>query len=221
MTNRVYWTGEDGGPPGSTGPAAGLPRPEVGAFDSGRFEIARDWLIAGGSVLIYGQARAGKSTLLDSVVAAAQPPRILRCTPPRAGSDLPFFGLADLLSGLSEAELGLLPPAQQRILTSVLRRVATPSGDASPVAVPLAALRTLRILAEATPVLLVVDDLQWLDHATAEVLRFVASRVVDLPIWLAAAERSPRDRPPVGRALCPAPLLMVGMDPAAPADPGA
>jgi AAA ATPase-like protein len=184
----------------------------AGIADTGRFEIARDWLDSGGSVLFFGQARTGKSTLLDGVVGVTRKPRTLRCTPTDAGADIPFFGLADLLSSITGAELSLLPGTQRRVLISVVRRTTGTDRLATPEAVRLATLTMFRVLADAGPVLLVIDDLHRLDQATADFLRFVAKRLEGVPIFVAAAERVPKGCPPMGRSLCPAPLLMIGMD---------
>ncbi len=59
----------------------------------------------------------------------------------------------------------------------------------------LIALATLALLGEAAPVLLVVDDVQWLDHASARVLAFVARRLESDPIGLVAALRSGYESP--------------------------
>jgi hypothetical protein len=185
--------------------------------DTGRFEIAREWVASGGSVLFFGQAETGKSTLLDAVVATARGQRALRCTPPEAGADIAFFGLADLLSSITDAELNLVPGTQRRVLTSVVRRRVDLDPVATPEAIRLATLTMFRVLADVGQVLLVIDDLQRLDQATADLLRFVANRLEGVPIFVVAAERVPEGCQPLGRSLCPAPLLMVGLDATAPA----
>jgi len=180
---------------------------------SWRFEVARDWLASGGSVLVFGQKGTGKSTLLSGVVAAAGPPRILRCSPVEADAERPLSGLAELLSTVTATELALVPQPQQRLLKSVVLRGTDAAAEARPAVVRLAALELLRALARKGPVVLVIDDLHRLDHATTDLLRFVADRVDGLPIWVAAAEQVPYDCRPTGRPMCPAPLLMIGLEP--------
>jgi hypothetical protein len=182
------------------------------APDTGRFEIAREWIASGGSVLFFGRAGTGKSTLLDALVATARGQRTLRCTPPEGGEDIAFFGLADLLSSITDAELNLLAGTQRRVLTSVVRRRVEIDPVAAPEAIRLATMTMFRVLADAGQVLLVIDDLHRLDQASADLLRFVANRLEGVPIFVVAAERVPDGCQPLGRPLCPAPLLMVGLD---------
>jgi predicted ATPase len=124
-------------------------------------------------------------------------------------ADRPFAALASLLSSVTAAELDAVPPGRRRLLAAVIH------GDAEPITmagVRLAVLNLVRVLAHTGPVLLSVDDLHRLDAASADVLRFVAQRVADLPIVMAAAELVSLDGVPARRPLCPPPLLVVGLD---------
>jgi hypothetical protein len=111
------------------------------------------------------------------------------------------------------AELDAVPGARRRVLAAAM---SWDLDSVAPAAVRLAALNLFRVLARSRPLLLIVDDLQWLDEASADVLRFVAPRVEDLPVQMAAAERVAPDCLPLRRGLCPPPLLVVRLDTVAP-----
>jgi predicted ATPase len=178
-----------------------------------RLHPAREWLLSGGSVLVFGPAGTGKSAALDVVTAAAVRSRVLRCAPTERDADRRYAALLTLIRSVTSAELDAVPAARRRVLDTGV------SGDLDsfgPAAARLAALTLFRVLARSRRLLLVVDDLQWVDEASADALRFVASRVDDVPVHLAAAERVAAGAAPSRRALCPSPLLLVGPEPVSP-----
>jgi len=185
-----------------------------------RLQTAGEWLLSGGSVLFFGPAGAGKTAALDVVTAAVVQSRVLRYAPAdrSTGPDRPFGALAGLLATITAAELESVPAARRRVLAAAVSAGADPVAPVTPAAMRLAVLNLLRVLARERPLLLIVDDLQWLDEASAEVLRFVAPRVDDLPVQMAAAERVAPDSLPLRRGLCPPPLLVVRMGPLPPPD---
>jgi hypothetical protein len=192
-----------------------------------RVEMAKEWLRSGGSVLLFGPAGIGKSAALDVLTAAAVGARVLRCAPGSADAERAYRALAQLLSSVTESDLSLLPVARRRVLEGLLHRgVGSFHGPAlgrarrtrwSPrvasTAVQLATWNLVRVLARSHPLLLVVDNLDRVDRASADVLRFVASRVEGLTVHMIAAERVPAEQVPAGRQYCPAPLLMTRPDP--------
>ena len=178
-----------------------------------RLQTAREWLLSGGSVLFFGQPGVGKSAAVDLVTASAVQSRVLRCAPTPDDAGRAFGALAALLSSVSVAELDAVPGARRRVLAAAM---SWDLDSVAPAAVRLAALNLFRVLARSRPLLLIVDDLQWLDEASADVLRFVAPRVEDLPVQMAAAERVTPDCLPLRRGLCPPPLLVVRLDTVAP-----
>jgi hypothetical protein len=203
-----------------------MPDPAGGPALSGRrhrLQTAGEWLLSGGSVLFFGPAGAGKTAALDVVTAAVVQSRVLRCAPADTspGPDRPFGALAGLLSTITADELESVPAARRRVLAAAVSADAgpvTPVPPVTPAAMRLAVLNLFRVLARDHPLLLIVDDLQWVDEASAEVLRFVAPRVDDLPVQMAAAERVAPDSLPLRRGLCPPPLLVVRMGPLPPPD---
>jgi hypothetical protein len=174
-----------------------------------RLQTAREWLLSGGSVLFFGPVGVGKSAAVDLVTAAAIQSRTLRCSPRLDTAGRPFGALADLLSSITVAELDAVPDARRSVLAAAM---SWDLDSVTPAAVRLAVLNLFRVLARSCPLLLIIDDLQWVDEASADVLRFVAPRVEDLPVQMAAAERVAPDGLPLRRGLCPPPLLVVRLD---------
>jgi len=146
---------------------------------------------------VSGEAGAGKSTLWRAgVEAAAQGgQRVLRSEPTASEADLSFAGLSDLLAGvLPEVINGIPGPQREALEVALLLR---PAVDQPPTAhaVGLAALAALRASLAHGPVLLAVDDVQWLDEASLDALVFALRRVTSGPlsVLLAARTEAPAD----------------------------
>ncbi|MER5179423.1 AAA family ATPase [Streptomyces sp. NPDC002896] len=174
-----------------SGPATG----QFGDRVTGRDDLlarARGQLSRGGSVLLHGPAGIGKSTVLRTLAAeyAESARTVLRCAATESESHLPFLTLVDLL-GLVADEVSEQLPAPQR---AALEAALTGRGDSSlhhdGLALRLAVLSVLRALAARGPVLLVADDLQWLDAASAELLGFAARRLGGMPVRMLCAART-------------------------------
>ncbi|MGC9539838.1 AAA family ATPase [Streptomyces sp. UG1] len=156
------------------------------------FTAAREQLGRGGSVLLHGPAGIGKSTVLRALAGeyggAAR--TVLRCSPTESESHLPFLALADLLGLVLDEVSGRLPTAQRTALESALTGRGESSLQRDGLALRLAVLSALRALADTGPVLVVADDLQWLDPASAELLGFAARRLGDTPVRMLCAVRT-------------------------------
>ncbi|MFJ8535494.1 AAA family ATPase [Streptomyces sp. NPDC093591] len=156
------------------------------------FSTAREQLGRGGSVLLHGPAGIGKSTVLRALAGeyggAAR--TVLRCSPTESESHLPFLALADLLGLVLDEVSERLPTAQRIALESALTGRGESTLQRDGLALRLAVLSTLRALADTGPVLVVVDDLQWLDPASAELLGFAARRLGDTPVRMLCAVRT-------------------------------
>lgn len=141
----------------------------------------------GSTLIVRGEPGAGKSALVAwaRTEAAARGLLVLRATGVQAEAQLPFSGLQHLLHPVAD-RVPTLPAAQRDALSSVF---GTATGAPDPFLVGLATLTLLSDLAASTPVLLVADDAQWLDHATGEALAFVARRLEADPILLLATVR--------------------------------
>ncbi|MGD0274292.1 MAG: ATP-binding protein, partial [Gaiellaceae bacterium] len=132
-----------------------------------------------GMLMLEGTAGIGKTTLWLRGLERAHRHgfRVLPCRPSPTEAPLAFSALGDVLGELTEEFLPQLPPPQRNALEiSLLLR------DAEGIvpdqrAVSLATLTLLRIASEETPLLIAIDDVQWLDASSARVLAFVFRRI--------------------------------------------
>ncbi|WP_344951194.1 ATP-binding protein, partial [Actinomadura miaoliensis] len=166
-----------------------------------------------GALVLRGEAGIGKSALLDYAAAAAgDGVRVLRGAGVEPEMELPFAGLHLLLRPALEG-IGRLPAPQAEALRGALGLVPAPGKDLF--LVGLAVLTLLADLAERCPLVCLVDDAHWLDHASAEALLFAARRLEAEGVALVFAARDD-DRP------FPAPgvaeLRLDGLDAAAAAE---
>jgi DNA-binding CsgD family transcriptional regulator/tetratricopeptide (TPR) repeat protein len=141
---------------------------------------------SGGVLVLRGEAGIGKSALLAEAVAAASRSgvRVLRVTGIRTEANLPFAGLHQLLRPILGG-LDQLPAPQRSALGAAFG--LTDGASADPFLISLATLTLLTDAAADRPILAVVDDAQWLDRPTDEVLAFVARRLGSDPVALLAA----------------------------------
>ncbi len=146
----------------------------------------------GGALLLSGEPGVGKSALLDATeeMAARAGIRVLR-TAGAQFEDVRFSGLNHLLLPL-RAELNRLDGTQQSALNVALGLSQGPTCDQ--LVVSNAALALLCQAAADRPLLLIVDDLQWVDQTSAAVLGFVARRLAGSRAGLLAAERTGASR---------------------------
>jgi AAA ATPase domain len=158
------------------------------------------------ALLLEGTAGIGKTTLWRAGVsfARARGHRVLSCRAAEAEARLSYAALGDLF----DFELPDLPAPQRRALDAALLREEVEGAPPDQRAVSLASLGVLRALAASAPVIIAIDDVQWLDAPSARVLAFVVRRLGDAPIRTLVALRvgSGGDPLALGRA-GPAPSL--------------
>jgi len=137
---------------------------------------------------MLGEAGIGKTTLLRAAAehARAAGLRILEAVGVEAEAPLPFAGLHQLLRPVIGAA-SALPAMQRHALSAAFGDEDGPPPE--PFVIALAALNLLADVAAQQPVLLVVDDVQWLDRPSQEVLTFVARRVSGGPIAIVGTVR--------------------------------
>src|SRR5216683_3548138 len=153
------------------------------------------------SIIISGDPGIGKTTVWRQGIAAAQARgyRVAYCRPAESETWLSFSGLADLTEFMPRQALDALPDPQRNALEAALLNRTPPLTGTDHRAVSTAVTNVVRTLAGATPVVLAVDDLQWLDDSTAEVLSYMVRRLGNEPVMLmATARRSPGQALPAG-----------------------
>ncbi len=145
------------------------------------------------ALVIEGEAGIGKSTLLAAAVAAAREDslRVLTSRPAEAERDLAYVVLGDLLEDVLGEVLPQLTPARRHALEAALLVGQARDQPADPRAVAVAVRTTIQALAERGPLVLAIDDEQWMDAASANALRFALRRLRDEPVLLLVARRPP------------------------------
>jgi hypothetical protein len=125
------------------------------------------------ALLLEGTAGIGKTTLWRAGVsfARARGHRVLSCRAAEAEARLSYAALGDLF----DFELPDLPAPQRRALDAALLRAEAEGAPPDQRAVSVASLGVLRALAASAPVIVAIDDVQWLDAPSARVLAFVGS----------------------------------------------
>ncbi|MCU1389152.1 MAG: transcriptional regulator, luxr family protein [Ilumatobacteraceae bacterium] len=138
---------------------------------------------------LIGEPGIGKSTLFDLTVAAAGTRgfRVLLARPNRAEAALAYSGLGDLLAGITAPPM--LTPPERRAFDIALGRTLAEGAQISARTLGAAVAATLRALAGEGPTLIAIDDMQWLDAASADVLSFVLRRLPERNTMLLIARR--------------------------------
>jgi DNA-binding CsgD family transcriptional regulator len=130
------------------------------------------------ALVIEGEAGIGKTTLWLEAVKAAEIRgyRVLLARPAESEAKLSYAALADLIGDAFDETRSALPEPQERALAMALLRVsADKPADARATAAALVSVLTA--LAAEQPVLVAVDDVQWLDAASERALQFAARRL--------------------------------------------
>jgi len=185
VIDRAYGPGRVAGP-GPYAPFAELVGRDQDVAVIGEF-VARI-AARGGTLLLAGEPGAGKSALLGNAeeMAATAGLRVLRAAGAQSEYES-FCTLNQLLLPL-RGELDRLDGLHRSALTVALGFGDGPARDR--IVVSNAVLALLQDVAADSPLLLMVDNLQWADRASALVLGFVARRLVGSRVGLLAAQRS-------------------------------
>ena len=126
--------------------------------------------------------------------------RVLRGPQQRGETELPFAALIDLFDEVAGEELAGVPGPQLRALEVALYRADPTDRPPDPQVISLAVLSAVRLLAERQPLLVALDDAQWLDRASEEAVAFVARRLRREPVKFLMTRR-PGRRTALERAL--------------------
>ncbi len=164
-------------------------------------------------LVIRGEAGIGKSALLQYAVEQSQSMRVLAARGVEFEADVPFAGLSELLQPALPS-LDRLPAFHAEALRSSLG--LGPRIEADRLIVGAAALGLISAYADLAPVLVTVDDAQWLDRASAEAIGFVARRLMADPVAVLIAVREGEESPLLSAGLPE--LRPGGLDPNAAAE---
>ena len=126
-------------------------------------------------LVMRDEAGVGKTALLEYMAARARGCRLARVTGVPSGMELAFAGLHELCAPMLDRAECLPVPQREALRT----------------AFGLAVLSLLLEVAAERPLVCVIDDGQWLDHASAQALGFVARRLATDPVGLVFAARDP------------------------------
>jgi DNA-binding CsgD family transcriptional regulator len=152
------------------------------------------------SLLLTGEAGIGKTALLEYLVDQASEFTVVRSVGVESEMELAFASLHQMCAPFVD-RLDRLPAPQRDALEVIFGRAS--GGAPDRFLVGLAVLTLLSDVAEARPLLCVVDDAQWLDEASAFALGFVTRRLLADPVGIVFAARE------VGETLAHLPRLEV------------
>jgi DNA-binding CsgD family transcriptional regulator len=151
------------------------------------------------ALVVEGEAGIGKTTLWEEAVrsARARTYRVLVARPAESEAKLSYAALADLLADVFDEVRDALPAPQERALAvALLRTDADEAADARTTATALVGV--LSALAATVPVLVAVDDVQWLDPASERALAFAVRRAPERLGFLLARRGDRGVEPPLG-----------------------
>ena len=141
-------------------------------------------------LVVRGEAGVGKSALLEYVVQSASGCRVAQAAGIEYEMELAYAGLHQLCAPMLDLR-ERLPVPQRDALETAFGLSAKPPPDRF--FVGLAVLGLLSDVAEEQPLVCVVDDAQWLDHASAVTIAFVARRLLAESVGLVFAVRQPSE----------------------------
>ena len=153
------------------------------------------------ALVLRGEPGVGKTALLEYLVEQGPGFRVVRAAGVQSEMELAYAGLQQLLASMLDRLEGLPAPQSEALRTAFGLASGRP---ADRFFLGLAVLSLLSDVAEEQPLLCVVDDEQWLDRASADVLAFVARRLDRESVGLIFAARTASDQ------LAGLPELVVG-----------
>jgi len=144
------------------------------------------------ALVLEGDAGIGKTTLWKAALDVARRAgfTVLTSAPTRSERGLTLGGLTDVLEPLDASILGRLPDPQRHALEVALLRIE-PSGtlpDQRTLSVAVAGV--LRLLTADAPLLIAIDDAQWLDESSGAILAYAIRRVPERPLGLLVSVRA-------------------------------
>jgi DNA-binding CsgD family transcriptional regulator len=143
------------------------------------------------ALLVEGEAGIGKTAVWREAVALARERgcAVVACRPVESETQLGYAALGDLLEAVSEDALASLPAPQRHAIDVALLRAEPEAESSLPRAVAIATLGVLRSLAADGPIVVAIDDVQWLDQPSEDALAFALRRLTTERIGLLVAQR--------------------------------
>jgi len=141
-------------------------------------------------LMVRGEPGIGKTALLEYLLRQAAGCRVAQAAGVQSEMELAFAGLHQLLAPMLN-HAGALPAPQRDALRVAFGISAGPAPDRF--LVGLAALGLLSEAAGERPLICLIDDAQWLDRASAQVLGFTARRLAADPVGVVFAARAPEE----------------------------
>jgi DNA-binding NarL/FixJ family response regulator len=131
------------------------------------------------AMVLTGRAGIGKTTLWEAAIELARERgwRVLEARGSSAEAQLPFSTLIDLCDDVGSEDLACLAGPQRSALEVALLRAEPAGSSPSAQAIALGFRNLMRTLGADLPLLLVIDDVQWLDDSSSEVLAFLSRRL--------------------------------------------
>ena len=142
----------------------------------------------GAVLMVHGEAGVGKTALLDYMAESASGLTVVRAVGVESEMELVFAGLHQLCAPMLD-RLDRLPGPQRNALATAFGLTEGPAPDRF--LVGLAVLTLMSEMAEKRPLVCLVDDVQWLDRASAQALAFAARRLLAEPVLMVFAAREP------------------------------
>lgn len=149
------------------------------------------------ALVLRGEPGAGKTTLWEAGLESAleRGYTVLSARPSETEGRLSYAALGDLLESVRDEDFADLPAPQRHALDVALLRAEPTRHPPEPRAIAAGVLGVLRHVAERGSLLIAIDDIQWLDAASAFALSFVARRLDRQPVGFLLTERSKTSSP--------------------------